>query len=302
MKGLDTVDVTLLRSFRAVVAHRSMTRAAKELGYAPSAVSQHVGRLEKLVGVQLLSRSPREPVSPTAAGREVAEMAGNLLAAVSDFAVGCRTVGEGDVELRIAVFQTAAARLLPRAISALQRIDPSARVRMMQAEPASGLPLLTSGAVDLLIANRYMADELPAIPRVQETLLGIERMPLVRPSGFSSQQAVWVAGEPGGSARRLLERWAAANGVTLDVRYEVEDAHTVLSLCAEGLAQGIVPISVLQARSDLDVEREDLLLEGEPVHRSILALTRRRYTHPLTEQLCAELRAELAEVELRDNS
>lgn len=58
---LLSVDPVLLRTFRVVMARRSMARAADELGFVPSAVSQHVSRLERLVGTQLLIRTPGNP-------------------------------------------------------------------------------------------------------------------------------------------------------------------------------------------------------------------------------------------------
>ena len=56
--------------FAAVVEAGSMTGAAKALGMTPSAVSQHIGQLESLLGLTLLHRSTRR-LSLTEAGEVV---------------------------------------------------------------------------------------------------------------------------------------------------------------------------------------------------------------------------------------
>jgi DNA-binding transcriptional LysR family regulator len=295
VNGPPPVDLALLRTFREVVARRSMAEAAAELGYVPSAVSQQVSRLERAVGVQLLTRYPGEPVRPTAAGRQVAQAAGDMLAAAADFMSACQVVSQGTAELRVAVYATAACELLPGAIAALRRTDPAASVRLLQAEPDEGLPALVSGAVDLLIAYRYVGDDLMLSAHARETLLGREPMPLIRPAGCEPTELEWIAGLPGSPSRRLLEQWAASAGRPLRIRYETEDPHTVVSLTAERLGQGIVPVSVLRHRPGLAVEQAQLRVSGKPLTRQVLAVTRRRYTHPLTRSLCSSIRDALAE-------
>ncbi|CAM3917909.1 LysR family transcriptional regulator [Kibdelosporangium persicum] len=60
----------------AVTRCGSFSRAADELGYTQSAVSQHIAALESDLGTPLLSR---RPVQPTAAGRRLLEHAGPIL-------------------------------------------------------------------------------------------------------------------------------------------------------------------------------------------------------------------------------
>ena len=63
-------DTKPLIVFAAVLEHGSMNAAAAALGMTPSAVSQHISRLEALHGVKLLHRSTRR-LSPTDAGRSL---------------------------------------------------------------------------------------------------------------------------------------------------------------------------------------------------------------------------------------
>ena len=76
-------DLKPLLAFAAVLEHGSMNAAAQALGMTPSAVSQHISRLEKLHGVKLLHRSTRR-LAPTDAGQALAAHCRRLLATVQD--------------------------------------------------------------------------------------------------------------------------------------------------------------------------------------------------------------------------
>ncbi len=67
-------DTKPLLVFAAVLEHGSMNAAAAALGMTPSAVSQHVSRLEALHGVKLLHRSTRacRPPMPDAVSAAIA--------------------------------------------------------------------------------------------------------------------------------------------------------------------------------------------------------------------------------------
>ncbi len=73
---LMRMDTHLLRTFVAVLDHRSFSRAAEALGYTQSAVSQHVAVLEADLGARLVER---RPVAPTPAGARFLEHAPALL-------------------------------------------------------------------------------------------------------------------------------------------------------------------------------------------------------------------------------
>jgi DNA-binding transcriptional LysR family regulator len=62
-------ELSVLSAFLAVAEGRSFTRAAKQLGVSPSALSHAIRGLEEQIGVRLLSRTTRS-VAPTEAGAQ----------------------------------------------------------------------------------------------------------------------------------------------------------------------------------------------------------------------------------------
>ena len=76
-------DIKPLLAFAAVLEHGSMNAAAAALDMTPSAVSQHISRLEALHGIKLLNRSTRS-LSPTDAGRALGECCRRLTRILDD--------------------------------------------------------------------------------------------------------------------------------------------------------------------------------------------------------------------------
>lgn len=76
--GCRVLDTHRLRVFRSVVASGSVQGAATNLGYTPSAVSQHVTALQRETGLALFERVGRG-LRVTAAGLVLAEQADGIL-------------------------------------------------------------------------------------------------------------------------------------------------------------------------------------------------------------------------------
>ncbi|MFF9853345.1 LysR family transcriptional regulator [Streptomyces litmocidini] len=143
---MNTVDPRLLRTLLAGMRHGSMSTAAAALGYVPSAVSQHIVRLEQQVGTELLSRRPGGGVTPTAGGRAPADVAARVLAATADFRrLADDTARSGAPESSIGVYATVAGRLLPTAPAALRQAHPDVVLHVTETEPVDGLRGLRAG-------------------------------------------------------------------------------------------------------------------------------------------------------------
>ena len=82
------VELRHLAALEAVARHRSFGRAARELGYTQSAVSQQIAQLERLVGQQLVER-------PGGPRRVDVTDAGTLLLRHADSIVGGFDSGVG---------------------------------------------------------------------------------------------------------------------------------------------------------------------------------------------------------------
>ena len=152
------LDVTRLRVLVAVHRCGSVTAAARSLNYAQPSVSHHLARLEAETGTKLIQRAGRG-IRLTDAGRLLAERAaeviGRLDAAENELAA---YTGLRAGRLRLAAFPSALGTIVPAAAAMLREQQPSADLRLTEAEPPEALRMLRAGYVDVALVFRYSAD------------------------------------------------------------------------------------------------------------------------------------------------
>ena len=152
----------------AVLAHGSMNAAAKALAMTPSAVSQHIGRLEQLYGVKLLHRSTRK-ITPTDAGRALAASCMRLDEALSEartVLANIKTEAAGPLVMALPSGM-AAAPVFQAALKQLVTEHPAIRPRLVFGDDlvdlaASGIDIALRGGAHALdapdLVARHLAD------------------------------------------------------------------------------------------------------------------------------------------------
>lgn len=251
------VDLSALRLMQAVRDEGTLTAAAESLGVSQPAVSQHVQRLEKRLGTPLLVRAGRS-VRLTEAGEVLAkhgESVSAALRAAEAEVVALTGLAAGVV--RLAVFPSATAALVPRALALLRTRFPGVQVRLEEAEPPESLGRVRSGAADVVLAFAYDGVELG---RGEDDLSGLnvqemlsDPMLVALPSGHrlagqgevdlaALAQEQWIAGCP--RCRGHLLEMASACGFAPDVAFATDDYSAVLGLVGAGLGVALLPAMV----------------------------------------------------------
>src|SRR6266496_751704 len=144
------LDIHRLRIFRAVVAAGSINGAASNLGYTPSAISQHLAALQKETGLALVERVGRG-IQLTGAGR-VPAVVSTLLREFPKVRLDLRLIELGgeapfvpDVEIYVdgaassplggydvhALLDEPGAAVLPDGLRAVPVVDPAPVRRIM---------------------------------------------------------------------------------------------------------------------------------------------------------------------------
>src|SRR5215813_3561769 len=158
------LDVTRLRVLVAVARHGSVTAAARALNYAQPSVSHHLARLEAETGATLTQRSGRG-IRLTDAGRLLAgraeEILGRLDAAERELAAH---VEQRQERIRLAVFASALATIVPAALSRLAAGHPGIDLLLAEAEPPEAMRMLRAGQVDVALVSRHTQNGTPVGP------------------------------------------------------------------------------------------------------------------------------------------
>ena len=155
------VELRHLAALEAVGRTRSFGRAARELGYTQSAISQQIARLERAVGQKLVDRpgGPRR-VDLTEAGRLLLRHADAIVAQLDAAQADMAALAEGAAgPLRVGIYQSVGARILPGLLHRFQAEWPKVEVRVREETDAADLlRLLERGELDLTFADLPLPD------------------------------------------------------------------------------------------------------------------------------------------------
>jgi DNA-binding transcriptional LysR family regulator len=173
------IDLPALRALVTIADAGSFRAAATALGYSQSAVSHRIAALERGLGTELFDRpGGRGAVRLTAAGQAAYTHARRAIAAAEalEADVGARG-GETRTTLRVGVFQTAAAELLPQALRAFRRDWPRVEVILTENDRPDRLTdQLARGRLDLAFARDVTSDDrVEAIPLLDDPLVILTR-------------------------------------------------------------------------------------------------------------------------------
>jgi DNA-binding transcriptional LysR family regulator len=246
-----SLDPRRLLVLHAVHRHGSVQAAAERLHLTPSAVSQHLARLEAETGVGLLDRTRLgggRSIGLTGAGRALAGHAEVLAGALADAERTMSTLRGSPVgTVTVGAFATAIRRLVAPAVAALAGTHPGLRPRVVEVSEPAALTDLAAGRLDVAVLER----DGDAAERVTT---GIVERPLLRdeyrvvvPAAWAGRgddevlAGPWVAGPPGSAARAVLDRLASAGGQRLSVVHECLEFPAALALVDAGLGAALVP-------------------------------------------------------------
>ena len=235
-----------LTALVTIAERGSFTGAAAALGISQSSLSHAIADLEGELGVPLLLRG-RQGARLTEVGIRAVMHARQAVAAVESIrgeAASARGMLSGRV--RIGSIPSAAVAFLPKVVAHLRRQHPGIEVVLLE-EPSQGtqrlLEWLRNGTIDIAVV------ELPLVEAKATALMEDEFCAIV---GASSQLAKRrqlairdLAAGPFVTSRyvseQLLRPAYASQGVVPNVKFDVQDLATLVSLVREGLGVSAVP-------------------------------------------------------------
>jgi DNA-binding transcriptional LysR family regulator len=275
------LDLRRLRLLSELSRRGTIAEVARVVGYTPSAISQALAQLEREVGTALLERDGRR-VRLTPAAHALVARTERALAELD--AAEAELAAEHDAvrgEIVIGAFPSAAAGLVVPAVAELGRQHPELVCSVREHEPEDGIPLLRSGALDMLVSERYEEVEPVAAGGLESTLLISERLLLVLPRSDRRRSPValetlpgerWIAGLAGTQFAAALEQACRSAGFRPLVAHRADDALLFEALVAAGAGIGLLP--ALACTGTAGVRLAELAAPAPP-RRQIDALTRR---------------------------
>lgn len=267
-----------LRVFHAVATAGTIAGAARALSYTPSAVSQHLATLEREAGAALVERSNRGIVL-TAAGQLLAARASTVLDLVRNALDEVGTAaGRSQVSITVAAFPTAITTML---LPLLDRLTPSIRLTIIDAESEAALDALRARRVDCAITDglatdsaaqhRPHADDLHRTVIRTEPLRLVARADRVEHTLESYRDAGWVLFKSGSRLGNATRDLCATAGFTPTVIAETDDHHTTFDIVRTTGAVAVLPALALTSVPEGITIAEHI---DVPIERRIELVTR----------------------------
>lgn len=253
------LELRHLIALKAIAEHGTFGRAAKELGYTQSAISQQIAMLERIVGQRLIDRpgGPR-PVSLTEAGelllRHADAIAARLQAAQADLVA----LDAGDAgPLRIGTYQSVGAKVLPALLREFSEQWPKVDITLRESADDEELAsLVERGELDLTFVvlplgpGPYETVELFRDPYVLvvpagSPLAGRDRPPSLR----ELVEHPLISYRTCRTTQRVEDR-LRQTGRDPHIVFRSDDNGTMQGLVAAGVGIGVMPLLAVDETDD----------------------------------------------------
>lgn len=237
-----------LRVFVAVCRTGSLSGVARDLSCTQSAVSQHIKRLERELGLSLLERHPRGVV-PTQAGHLLQAAAAGGLGDIDQALRRLRDLVHGEAgSVRITTGATTVRHFMSEAIVAFRHRYPQVSLEFQTATSSrSCFDALIAGGLDLAwitlggpvrgIEQRPVV-ELPWVLAVHSDD-SLAAKPRVTTADLADIRLIGLPANT--TSRALLDTWLGESGISPASDTSVADWDTAILLAELGLGHAIVP-------------------------------------------------------------
>lgn len=155
------VELRHLAALQAVAQTGAFGRAAEQLGYTQSSVSQQIAGLEQLVGQRLVERTRGSSfVELTAVGKLLLGHADAIIARLHTAEADLAAYAAGSAgEVRVGVFQSVGTRILPELVREFLTAWPGVRIRPFEADDDQALlQAIEQGRLDLAFGMSPLPD------------------------------------------------------------------------------------------------------------------------------------------------
>lgn len=243
------MDIKQLQALLAIADHGSFSAAAKALLTVQSNVSAHIQRLESELGVTLVDRHDG---SLTDEGEMVAQRARRVIHEIEDIDADIHSLGESaSGEARIGAIGTTGRWLMPLLLPEVSARHPNVHTTVFEGATNNLVLRINTGEIDAAIVHlplastdydvtELFAEELVLIAHTKHELATHESISLE----VLAEHPILLAPR-GTPLRRIIDRAAANEGVSLNALAEIDGVRLMTSLAFEGYGAAIVPASAI---------------------------------------------------------
>lgn len=270
-------------AFIKIIETGSFTKAAEELGYTQSAISQMVRSLEEELSTILILRS-RKGITLTPDGEEFLPYIRKVHNSYRELMEKSKEMQglQGGI-IRIGTFSSVSSSRLPELMKNFKEIYPSVKFELQQGQYTSITQLIREGSVDFGFVNPDAVTNLHTIPLKQDEMLAV----LPFNHQLTNHEKVTLK-ELSDEPFILLDegqlsvplKFFKQNNLHPNIQYRVYDDYTIMSMVEKGLGIAILPELILNKIS-YDIVKKKIY---PPIVRTIGIAFKDRKTLPIASK------------------
>lgn len=235
-------------AFIKIIETGSFTKAAEDLGYTQSAISQMIRSLEKELSTTLILRS-RKGITLTPDGEEFLPYIKKVHNSYRELMEKSKQMQglQGGI-IRIGTFSSISSSWLPELIKNFKELYPSVKFELQQGEYTSITQLIKEGSVDFGFVIPDAVSNLHTIPLKQDEMLAVfpcnhnlTNQEKVTLNELSDEPFILL--DEGQSSIPL--KFFKQNNLQPNIQYRVYDDYTIMSMVEKGLGIAILPELIL---------------------------------------------------------
>lgn len=294
------LDLRLIESFCSVVEHGALQRAARELGFAQSTLTQRIQQLEESLGTELFSRQNKR-LCPTELGRAFYDEAAALVRHAHEVEAALSRLKSGEAPVvRFAAVESAMLSPVALVLSEFCRRFPNARVRAESATTGELAKKVYENAVDFAIGGFVTLEGKLTFTRLYDTVMGV-LLPKTHPLAAKARiefsdlpRETLIFSEESCSFRQVFETDSGSRGVTLRPAVEIASIQARMRAVQQGVGIALIPkdavaagappgtayrdVTGARARVPIGILRRSDALPPAPATQAFIDLLRRRFS------------------------
>lgn len=240
------MDVIKVRALVCSVENKSLSKAAEEFGYTPSAMSHMTDSLENELEIKLLVRTPKG-VSLTEQGKELYPKLLSLIDAEDTLLSTAEKICENKAQtLKIGTYSSISLNILPPIIKAFKKKYPNIKVSIKVEN--SFLGWVKDDKIDIVIADTVAQAGEVSLPIFVDEFVAV-----LPPNSIANKSTVTAEDlypYPFISTHEsLINHFITENKFRDIIPFDSVDDQTVISMIKEGLGIAILPALVVKKRT-----------------------------------------------------
>ena len=256
------MDTQKIKAILSAVEHKSLSKAAEELSYTPSAMSHIADSVEHELGVKILMRTPLG-VSFSEEGKELYDYMKALIDAEKALTSAAATLRQSkENRLRIGTFSSISQSILPAIISQFRTVYPNIKISVSVEDSLEDW--LSNDLADIIFADELSFGDNMWIPFLEDPFVAVVPVDMFKGKKKVSKKDLYEHAFISIN-EKVLDSYFDKSRFASVLDFESVDNVSVLHMIQHGLGVSVLP-KLMMMKKISGIKTLDL---EEPICRTI---------------------------------